>query len=108
MEIGSDDSEFSLRINTAFNLEDMGAIASYSAERLSEIGPALRLFGAEIVDAKAFKNGHLEITFTTGAIISVEPNPQFESWEAVANSTNGMRIVAAPGGEVAVWLGAQL
>lgn len=103
MEIGDADSEFSLRVNTTFKLEDSEGITSYVTEQLSEIGSALRLFNADVVDAKAFKNGRLELTFATNTVLSVEPDSQFEAWEVVSNSTDGTRVVAMPGGELAIW-----
>lgn len=103
MEIGDAESEFSIRINTVFKLKNSNGITEHSVERLSEIGPALQLFNADVVDAKAFKNGDLEIIFSTNTVLSVEPDAQFESWEIVSNSTNGMRVVGMPGGELAIW-----
>jgi len=108
MEIGDTDGEFSLRINTPFKLKDSEDIADYTAERLSEIGGALRLFDAVVVDAKAFKNGRLEMTFSNGIIVFVDPDTRFEPWEAVGNGEDGMRIIAMPGGELVVWSGSQL
>ncbi len=107
MEIGDVDSRFSLRVNTMFKLKDSEGVANYSVERLSEIGPALRLFNADVVDAKAFKNGSLEVTFSKNMTLSLEPDHQFEAWELVSNSTDGMRVVATPGGELAIWSGTQ-
>jgi hypothetical protein len=106
MEIGDVDSVFSLRLNITFELKDSEGVANYSVERLAEIGPALRLFNSEIVDAKAFKNGRLEVTFSTNTTLSLEPDHQFEAWEVVSNR-NGMRVVSTPGGELAIWSGTQ-
>jgi hypothetical protein len=103
MEIGDAQSEFSIRINTAFTLRSSEGIRDYSVERLSEIGPAMRLLNADIEDAKGFKDGRLEITFSTNIVLSVDVDPQFEAWELVSNKANGMRVVAMPGGKLAIW-----
>ncbi len=103
MEISDGHSEFSLRVNTTFKLRDAEGVTNHAIERLSEIGPALRLFNADIVDTKAFKNGRLEMIFSTNTILSVEPDPHFEAWEMVSNTTDGMRVVAMPSGELAIW-----
>ena len=103
MEIGDAQSEFSIRINTAFTFRSSEGIRDYSVERLSEIGPAMRLLNADIEDAKGFKDGRLEITFSTNIVLSVDVDPQFEAWELVSNKANGMRVVAMPGGKLAIW-----
>ncbi|MCA8990318.1 MAG: hypothetical protein KDA78_21915, partial [Planctomycetaceae bacterium] len=54
-------------------------------------------------DAKGFKDGRLQIRFSTNTVLSVDADPQFEAWELVSNKANGMRVVAMPGGELAIW-----
>jgi hypothetical protein len=46
-------------------------------------------------------DGFLTIEFTGGVVLEVQPDEQFESWNAVG--PNGERIVCMPGGEMAYW-----
>lgn len=103
MEIGDAQSEFSLRVNTAFTLKNADGTKAYAVERLLDVDPVIRLFNAEIAETKAFKNGCLEMTFLTNTVLSVEPDPQFESWELVGSNMNETRVLAMPGGELAIW-----
>ena len=101
MEFSDENSRFSIRISTIFMLTSPMGSAEYNPEQTQECGPALRLFNARVTSAKAFNCGRLEITFSDGMILRVDSNPQFEAWEAVGS--NGMRVVAVPGGELAIW-----
>ncbi|MES2794122.1 MAG: DUF6188 family protein [Planctomycetota bacterium] len=101
IELSNDDSAFSIRINTIFTLKEATETADYAPETLPACGPALRLFNAQVVSAKAFNNGRLEVVFLGGAVLEVNSNSQFEAWEVVGN--DGQRTVALPGGGLAVW-----
>jgi hypothetical protein len=101
IEITDDFGQFSIRINTIFTLASPISIAEYDPEKIHACGPALKLFHARVTSAKAFSSGRLEITFSDGFFLRVDPDPHFEAWEAVAG--NGMRVVAVPGGELAIW-----
>ncbi|MGH7425947.1 MAG: DUF6188 family protein, partial [Candidatus Methylomirabilales bacterium] len=55
----------------------------------------------EVVKAEAFKDGHLEISFSDGTHLGVPADEGFEAWEFVG--PGGLRTVCLPGGELAVW-----
>jgi hypothetical protein len=101
MEFSDESGPFSIKINTMFTLISPIGTTECDPEKIDTCGPVLRLFNAHVSSAKAFKSGRLEITFSDGVILEVDSNPQFEAWEAVGH--NGMRIVAVPGGDLAIW-----
>lgn len=49
----------------------------------------------------AFKDGHLEISFTEGGHLAVPADEGFEAWEFVG--PQGVRALCLPGGELALW-----
>ncbi len=65
------------------------------------LAPGLRMLHRTVLDAIAFKDGRLEMTFDDGGVIRVAAGQDFESWNVVGS--NGIRIVSLPGGDLAVW-----
>ena len=101
LEIDDENGQFSIRVNTSFSLSTMMGSAKYDPEQILACGPVLRLFSTRVISAKAFKSGRLEIQFSDGSLLGVDSDLQFEAWEAV--SSDGMRAVAIPGGDLAIW-----
>lgn len=101
MEFSERDFQFSIRINTIFTLTTPKGCTLFNPEKTQECGPTLELLNAVVISAKAFKTGRLEITFSESRVLSVDPNPQFEAWEAVGG--NGPNFVALPGHKLAIW-----
>ncbi|MGC4808478.1 DUF6188 family protein [Micromonospora sp. DT233] len=66
-----------------------------------DVVPALSLFGAKIRSAVAFKTGALWLVFDTGAHLNVNPDPQYEAWNA--RGPGDLCLVCQPGGAIAVW-----
>jgi Family of unknown function (DUF6188) len=66
-----------------------------------DVAAGLALFNTVVLSAVAFKSGVLRIVFSSGRLLRVDPDPQFESW--TATGPNGMLIVGLPGGDLAVW-----
>jgi hypothetical protein len=65
------------------------------------LAPVLGLSRLVVVEAMAFKDGHLELAFNDGSNISVAATEDLEPWEVAG--PGGLRVVSVPGGEVAVW-----
>ncbi|WP_433471318.1 DUF6188 family protein [Saccharomonospora azurea] len=53
----------------------------------------------------AEESGQLRVTFEDGTTLWVHPDDEFESWTLAG--PNASKIVCMPGGELAVWSGAQ-
>lgn len=66
-----------------------------------DVAPAIALFGACVTEAIAGKNGTLRVAFDNGAVLAVPPDPGYEAWGVTG--PGGLRMVATPGGELAVW-----
>jgi hypothetical protein len=65
------------------------------------LGSVTMLARQTVVEAEAFKDGHLRISFSDGAILGAPADEGFEAWELVGPA--GLRTVSLPGGELAVW-----
>jgi hypothetical protein len=65
------------------------------------LGPAVALFGQLVRSAYASDSGELAIVFADDRVMNVRQDPQYEAWEF--SGPRGVRIVCAPGGELAVW-----
>lgn len=67
-----------------------------------QLGPALTLVRQRVRRILAFKDGHLEVEFANGIGLGVPAEEGLEAWEL--SGPGGLRVLALPGGEVAVWL----
>ncbi|MET9294989.1 DUF6188 family protein [Streptomyces sp. NPDC003077] len=70
-----------------------------------EVAPALALFGVKVVSAVAFKTGSLRLVFENGLHLDCQADSSFEAWQLTG--LGGWRFVSLPGGELAVWSGAE-
>lgn len=61
------------------------------------VGESVRLIRARKAD------GELEIKLGHDRIVTVEPDNDYEAWQMY--SSNGERLIATPGGGIAVWKG---
>ncbi len=92
-----------LRIEQPFVLVD-----SEGRERLlvpegnpAALAPVLGITRLVVEQCVAFKDGHLEMRFADGSLISVPATEDLEPWEL--SGDDGLRIVSVPGGDLAVW-----
>lgn len=100
MEFSDEINSLSIRIGAALTLTSPAGTAEYNPERAIECGPTLRLFNARVIEAKVFSCGRLEIWFSDGVSLAVEPDSHFEAWQAT--STYGLHLVSLPGGGLAI------
>lgn len=71
----------------------------------TSLTPLLTLLQSPITEIVMTKNGHLAVTFVSGAKIYVAPDDQVEGWQV--GSLVGAKdclFVCAPGGEVALFM----
>jgi hypothetical protein len=66
-----------------------------------QLHPAFGLLSATVTDAMAYATGRLDVHFADGSRLTVDPSEDAEAWEV--HSSRGLRIVATPGGGLAVW-----
>ena len=96
-----DEKLFSLRIGMPLTMTTGLVTASYDPEKCVQCGPLLALFHTFVVSATATRKGRLEVGFTNGLAICVDPHPQFEAWELVGS--DGTRVISVPGGDLVTW-----
>ncbi|HKW24808.1 MAG TPA: DUF6188 family protein [Terriglobales bacterium] len=61
---------------------------------------ALQIFN-QVASGAAVDNGALRVEFESKLSFFVSPHQKYEAWTIAAS--NGLKIVCAPGGELAVW-----
>lgn len=59
------------------------------------------LINRTISNATSDETGALNISFTDGDRVTVEPDPDYEAWNLAG--PDGKKIVCLPGGELATW-----
>jgi hypothetical protein len=73
--------------------------------RPDSLVPLLGLLQKPVNEVIISKDGHLTVTFASGATIQVAPDERYEAWEAGCLVAGiGYRFVCAPGGEVALFM----
>jgi len=97
------DPEIAIRIAGDFLLIEKGKEQKFSIENYKEIGPVFQIFLKDINTAYAYKKGKLELNFTDGSQLWINPQQHYEAWEIYGN--DGLLIVSTLGGEVAIWSG---
>jgi Family of unknown function (DUF6188) len=65
------------------------------------LAPALAVTRLVVRQGFAFKDGHLELRFADGSLVSVPATEDLEPWELVG--PEGLRVVSVPGGDLAIW-----
>jgi hypothetical protein len=101
IELCEDEPRFSLRIGCPLTTTNGPVTASYDPEKSVQCGPLLALLHDRVHSAKATRTGRLEIVFTSGLTLRVDPHPQFEAWELVGS--DGTRVISVPGGNLVTW-----
>jgi hypothetical protein len=91
-----------IQVGTAYSVQTAGGIISVVPGQSTETEPPSFL-EQEIRSATASDSGRLEVVFDSGAVLRVEPDPDFEAWTFVAQ--DGSRVVSMAEGELAVWSG---
>lgn len=85
-----------------FRAEDGGDEARFVPEREPEaLGPVLSVLHRSVEEVVAHRNGLLEVLLQGGGGLRAPATEEFEAWNVVG--PDGMRFVALPGGDLAVW-----
>lgn len=101
LEFFSSETTFEVRIEGRFTLRESGGDRlEMTPESTETLGPALRLLRREVTDARAYKDGRLELAFSDGSFLTAASDEDFEAWEMGGGD---QRVVCTPGGELAVW-----
>ena len=65
--------------------------------------PVLRLHG-ETVEAARIEGSVLILEFSNGTVLEAGPDADYESWSYTGPEQAPTRVIAMPGGELAIWL----
>ena len=92
-----------VRIEGPFRLSRPGQADVHLQPSAGEetLRPAFELLGLAVREGVAHSGGRLAVHFKDGSTLSVDPDDEYEAWEVT--SSWGLRIVAPPGGGLAVW-----
>lgn len=93
--------ETTIRIEGNFVFRVSGAEHRLSPEQPTALGPALSIIHKAVVSTKVYKGGCLEVNFSDGSGLSVEPDAAYEAWEIVGSGS--LRVVCAPEGRLSIW-----
>lgn len=90
-----------IRIEGPFKIrESNGEEFLMIPEETLSLGPALRVFQREVVSARAYKYGRLQVLFSDGSSLQVDADQEYEAW---GFASGRQRIISTPGGNLAVW-----
>jgi hypothetical protein len=91
------------RIESPFSLDLAGNRHEFSpGNGLQEsFQPMKELLQQTVTTAETGDSGALRLTFGNGAVISVEPDDEYEAW--AVSGPGGFLVVSMPGGELATW-----
>ncbi|MFW0793283.1 DUF6188 family protein [Gordonia sp. CPCC 205515] len=96
-------SGYELQVETELNLHratgtDITIGVAGDEDHDIELGS---FFAGTVQTAEVSGSGMLLVTMESGNRLSVEPDPDFESW--TLTGPGGYRVVCMPGGELATW-----
>ena len=101
IECWDGERETRIRIEGTFVLKVNGPEHTLSPEQPTALGPALSIIHKAVDSARVYKDGCLEVNFSDGTRLSVEPDSEYEAWEIVGSG--GLRVVCAAGGSLSIW-----
>ena len=85
-------------------VEGTNHLREYKLEAMqpNRLYPVLSVLHKSIELVIAYKSGDIAVRFSDGSSLTATSDPNYESWHI--NGADGLLIVCAPGGELAVWL----
>ncbi|MGE5399676.1 MAG: DUF6188 family protein [Ignavibacteriales bacterium] len=100
MELGEEEDSVSIRINGSFRVRKDGSEVLLHPKQTEEMGQVLSVLHASADLVRIYKIGNLELNFSNGLILEVEPDSAGHTWE-IANS--GMFVFCTEDGDVSIW-----
>jgi hypothetical protein len=97
--------DYAVMLGTKFVLHAPNAQTTHilDPEVRADLGPLLALFPDAVVNAGANSDASLRLVFASGAVLTVEADPQYEAWQV--SGPDGFLVVCPPIGDgtLAVW-----
>jgi hypothetical protein len=88
-------------INLRFTSARLSEVKLIEVDDRDSIPHLLRLLHFDVTELQVDDDSVLIVIFQNGAELRVYPNDEFESWELV--TSDSMRMVCMPGGQIAEW-----
>ncbi|MBW3635354.1 MAG: hypothetical protein KY445_02665 [Armatimonadetes bacterium] len=103
LQIFNGENPLLISMGGIFTLHRGDNAQSFHPEEYTTLGPSLSVIGKVVESAIAYKNGHLEVKFLDGSLLTAEPDPQYESWHIFGDTEPRMTIVCGIGGQLHIW-----
>jgi hypothetical protein len=94
-------TELTIVIEVPFILSGKNSIWTLEPEDPETMAPALSLVRKKVSKVVMKKSGVLQIYFSEGYSLTVDPSVDYEAWHV--RTKNGWMFVATPGGDLAIW-----
>lgn len=91
----------SIRIEGDFELKPLSTKRILSPTQPESLGEALILMRKTLLSIEIYKSGTLDLQFSDGINLTVNPHKDYETWEIIGS--NGLRILCMPDGDIAIW-----
>jgi hypothetical protein len=99
LEIWTSESELSIRLASRIQYTHPRGEVTLNPGQTTSLGPLLSLLGLSLISAAVFRTGSLSLCFTQGHTVLIDPDPQFEAWEAQGTGiAKRFRYLCGPGG----------
>jgi hypothetical protein len=92
------DNSYEIRIESDYVVQSSGDRSGCGSQ---DPGHILAAALNEIISTATVDSGTLNLTFSNGTVLRVEPHEMYEAW--TVTGPRGMKVVSMPGGELAVW-----
>jgi hypothetical protein len=92
------DNGYEIRIESDYVVQSSGDRSGCGSQ---DPGHILAAALNEIISTAIVDSGTLNLTFSNGTVLRVEPHQMYEAW--TVTGPRGMKVVSMPGGELAVW-----
>ena len=94
------DGSAEFRLGSPFSYTEADGLArEIDPEQAEQVSPLLALVSRPLTRVTVERSGGLELAFGDGSLLRIDPDPQFEAWEARGEGAfEGLAYLCGPGG----------
>ncbi|HMG19526.1 MAG TPA: DUF6188 family protein [Gemmatimonadales bacterium] len=94
------DGSAEFRLGSPFSYTEADGLArEIDPEQAEQVSPLLALVGRPLTRITVERSGRLELAFGDGSLLRIDPDSQFEAWEARGKGAfEGLAYLCGPGG----------